>query len=390
MQNTQSCLVALEALSSETSSDKRRIVLRRVTDLFFMTHDRQTLDDINTFGTVMERIAYELEVEARAELSERICEFDKSPRQLITRLANDDIAIARPILEHSRALSDDDLVRIARTKGQNHLHAIAKRDVLAPPVTDIIVKRGVDQVLVEITRNHGAEFSHQGLVALADKARANGNLLTALGARKDLQPEFMVKIKKRVAQRMKAGLAGKYPGDDMANLDSLIDESAANLDLEGVKKSNDELRSRARKHELSEDDIIRLARAQRLPETVHALSVLTGLDDQMISHCLLNADIAAIGILCKANNFNNSTYLSLVQTRAKSESIPARDIIQAMREYDLLNVANAKRTLRFLKIRGGAIDGAQSSPLPEGQNLWHAHDALSGEAEPLQVERNAR
>jgi len=81
MQNTQSCLIELEALSSETSSDKRRDVLCRVTDLFFLTAERQTADDITIFGNVMERIAYELEVEARAELSERISECDKAPRR---------------------------------------------------------------------------------------------------------------------------------------------------------------------------------------------------------------------------------------------------------------------------------------------------------------------
>ena len=357
MHSTQSCLAELDVLSTETSSEKRREVLRRVTDLFFMTHDRQMLDEVKIFGTVMERIAYELEVEARAELSGRICEIDKSPRHLVIRLANDDIAVARPVLERSHVLSDDDLVRIARTKGQNHLHAIARRDSLVRPVTDIIVRRGEGPVLVEITSNHGAEFSHQGLDALAEKARANGELLNALGARKDLQPDFMIKIKRRVARRMKSGMAGEYSGGGMANLDSLIDEGAANLDLEGVKKSNDELQSRAHKDELGEEDIIQLARARRLPETVHALSVLTGLDDQIVSHCLLNTKITAIGIICKASAFKSSTFLSLIQTRAGNEKIPSREVVQAMREYDLLSIENAKRTLRLLKMRYGAMAG---------------------------------
>jgi uncharacterized protein (DUF2336 family) len=81
MHQTQSCLLEIEALSNETSSEKRRDVLHRVTDLFFMTADQQTPDDIAAFGNVMERIAYELEVEARAELSERISNIDTAPRQ---------------------------------------------------------------------------------------------------------------------------------------------------------------------------------------------------------------------------------------------------------------------------------------------------------------------
>ena len=153
MQNTQSCLIELEALSSETSSDKRRDVLCRVTDLFFLTAERQTADDITIFGNVMERIAYELEVEARAELSERISECDKAPRRLVRRLATDDIAVARPVLERSRVLTDDDLIQIAKTRFQTLLQAMAWRPELTAPVTDIIVERGESPVLQEVTKN---------------------------------------------------------------------------------------------------------------------------------------------------------------------------------------------------------------------------------------------
>ncbi len=387
MQNAQSCLLEIEALSTESSSGKRREVLHRVTDLFFLTNDQQSPDDVSTFGNVMERIAYELEVEARAELSERISSIDKAPRHLVRRLAGDDIAVAKPVLERSRVLTDEDLVQIAQTKGQSHLHAIAKRDTLAAPVTDVIVERGENPVLLEVTKNQGAEFTNDSLVSLAEKARDNSELLSALGTRKDVQPELMVKIKRRVAQRLKSEMAGKHSGADIAELDSLIEKGTESLDLEGVKKSNDELQSRAQKNQLTEDEIIQLARAQRLPEMVHALSVLTGLDDQMVSYCLLKADVAALGIICKASGFKSTTYLMLLQTRNGKEGIPARDVARAMREYEALSKGNANRTLRFLKIRCSTQDGNQPSPLPENQNLWRKHHDLPGVAQNPETPR---
>lgn len=376
MQNVQSCLLEIESLSLESSRDKRHEVLQRITDLFFLTNDQQSPDDVSAFGNVMERVAYELEIEARAELSERISDINKAPRHLVCRLASDEITVAKPVLERSRVLTDDDLVQIAQTKGQTHLHAIARRDALAPPVTDVIVERGENPVLLEVTGNHGAEFTADRLVSLAEKALDNGELLTALGTRKDLQPELMVKIKRRVTQRLKAEMASKYSSTDMMVLDSLIEKSTKALDLEGVKKSNDELQLRAQKDQLTEDEIIRFARTRRLPETVHALSVLTGLDDRMVSYCLLNADIAALGIICKASGFKSTTFLTLLQTRNGREGLPARDVARAMREYEVLGIANANRTLRFLKIRCGTEDGNQPSPLPENQNLWRVHHDL--------------
>lgn len=326
MQNTQSCLIELEALSSETSSDKRRDVLCRVTDLFFLTAKRQTADDITIFGNVMERIAYELEVEARAELSERISEFDKAPRRLVRRLATDDIAVARPVLERSRVLTDDDLIQIVKTRGQTHLQAISRRPELTAPVTDIIVERGESQVLVQVTNNKGAAFSQTGLGALAQKARTDGELLSVLGKRNDLPADLMNEIKQRVAQKIKSEMAGKYSQSDMADLGSLVDESAAKLDIDGFRKSNDEMQDRANMHRLTEVDIVDLAKSRKLSETVHALSVLTDLDDRMISHCLLKAEVAALGIICKANGFKSTTFLTLIQTRVGSDGIAARDV----------------------------------------------------------------
>jgi len=376
MHQTQSCLLEIEALSNETSSEKRRDVLRRVTDLFFLTTQQQTPDDIATFGTVMERIAYELEVEARAELSERISKIDNAPRRLVCRLATDDIAVARPVLERSRVLTDDDLIQIAKTRGQTHLHAISKRPELTAPVTDVIVERGESPVLKEVTKNKGAEFSRTGLGVLAEKARTDGKLLTALSLRGVLPPDLMKEIKQRVAQKIKTEMAGKYTKTDMANLESLIDEGAENLDLDCFKKSNDELQERANKHQLTEDDIVNLAKSWKLSETVHALSVLTGLDDRMISHCLLKAEIAALGIICKANGFRSTTYLTLIQTRNGNDGIAARDVAQAMREYDSLSVGGAERTLRFLKVRATVKIGEVQVGVQGEGNLWQAHNNM--------------
>lgn len=289
-------------------------------------------------------------------------------------LATDDITVARPVLERSSVLTDDDLIQIAQTRGQTHLHAISKRSTLASPVTDVIVERGEGPVLQEVTKNEGAEFSQTGLGVLAEKARSDGKLLTALGKRGDLPPDLMQEIKLRVAQKVKAEMAGKYTKTDMADLDSLVDKSAANLDLDGFKKSNDELLDRANKHELTEDDIVNLAKSGKLSETVHALSLLTDLDDRMISHCLLKAEIAALGIVCKANGFKATTFLTLIQTRIGKDGIAARDVAGAMREYDSLSVGNAERTLRFLKVRANVKIGEGQIPAQDSRNLWQAHN----------------
>lgn len=351
MHTTQSCLLELEALSGETSPDKRREVLKRVTDLFFLTSERQTPEDTATFGSVMERIAYELEVEARAELSERICQSENAPKRLVYLLATDEIPVAQPVLQNSPVLTDADLIQIAKTRGQPHLHAISKRTELNPPVTDVLVERGEEPVLLEVAYNQGAKFSHIGLGLLAEKARKSGDLLSALESRADLPPEIMEEIKERVARKIKTEMADKYTESDMAKLDTLVDHSAENLDFEGFRKSNEEIRRKADSEGLSEDLILELTKTNRLADVVHALSLMTGIDGRLISHTVLKADPSALGILCKANGFSGTTYLALLRSRRGNNHLAARDIAKAMRDYDGLSVASAKRALRFLKVR---------------------------------------
>jgi len=359
MTSAQNCLEQIEALAHEKSRDKRRQVLNRVADLFIITNDRQTQGDITAFGNVMDRIAYELEVEARAELSDRLSGIDNAPRQLVQRLARDDIQVARPVLERSRVLTDDDLIEIAKTRGQPFLQAISRRETLSMPVTDVMVERGESETLVEVTRNSGAEFSRSGLYTLADKAREDTTLLTALGSRSDLPADIMMEIKKRVAQRIKTEMAANQdtsPAID--DVDALVDRTAETIDLEKFKQSNATLYARVRERKITEDELVMLVRAGKLSQTVHVLSLMTGLDSRMVSHCFLRADIAALGILCKANGFSARTYLTFLQTRNGAERFGASAIARAMRDYDSLSKENALRALRFLKVRNNMSEPA--------------------------------
>ena len=72
--------------------------------------------------------AADIEVKARARLARSLAHIDNAPPKLIRSLAFDDeIAVAEPVLIHSRQLSDADLVENATTKSQEHLLAIAQR-----------------------------------------------------------------------------------------------------------------------------------------------------------------------------------------------------------------------------------------------------------------------
>src|ERR1700757_2188090 len=134
-----------DAILRGTEQSRTR-ALWHATDL--LIQGRYSDEEILTFGKVIGRLAEEIEVAVRAQLSERLAHFDGAPVNVIRQLAFDDsIAVAGPVLESSNRLDEETLVANASAKGQAHLLAISRRKSVAESVTDVLVRRG-DQAVV--------------------------------------------------------------------------------------------------------------------------------------------------------------------------------------------------------------------------------------------------
>jgi uncharacterized protein (DUF2336 family) len=99
---------------------------------------------------------------------------------------NDDIAVAGQVLAKSKVLTDENLVEIAKTKGQEHLLAIAARAHVSETVTDALVERGDAHVTQKVVSNNGARLSELGFVKVVHEARTDVALASTLAHRKDV------------------------------------------------------------------------------------------------------------------------------------------------------------------------------------------------------------
>jgi uncharacterized protein (DUF2336 family) len=81
----------------------------------------------------------------------------------VSRRRDDEhIEVAGPVLVRSARLADDDLIRIAERRSQQHLLAILGRASLGEAVTDVLVRRGDRDVAHAPAGNAGARFSEHG------------------------------------------------------------------------------------------------------------------------------------------------------------------------------------------------------------------------------------
>ncbi|WP_163454956.1 DUF2336 domain-containing protein, partial [Escherichia coli] len=72
-----------------------------------------------------------------------------------------------PVLRLYPVLQSEFLAVIARTKSEAHRMAIAKRQSIAVPVSDVLLEAGGIHVAREVAANAGAVLSSNGFEALA-------------------------------------------------------------------------------------------------------------------------------------------------------------------------------------------------------------------------------
>src|ERR1700761_4423346 len=192
---SESLLDELQTTLAHGTVARRVETLRRVTDLFINGAVDYSNDQIELFDDVFQLLMRHIETSAKALLANRLAPIDAAPPQTIRELAFDDlIEIAAPVLSLSERLDDAALIETARTKSQAHLMAISIRRVLSGAVTDVLVRRGDDEVIQSTVNNPGAEFSERGFTRLVNRAEGDDDLATCLGMRPTIPRHLYLKL----------------------------------------------------------------------------------------------------------------------------------------------------------------------------------------------------
>src|SRR5262245_48337306 len=159
MATTRSALTEqdIRTLVKGASADERALVAHRVCRHI----DRRELTDeeraeAHSILRIMAQDAAEL---VRRALAVTLKASPLVPRDVANKLARDVESVALPILNFSPAFTDDDLTEIVRLGGPVRQVAIAKRPIVSPKVTQVIVEEGVEKAVEAVCSNEGAEFT---------------------------------------------------------------------------------------------------------------------------------------------------------------------------------------------------------------------------------------
>ena len=352
---TKSFLQDLDEAVSRGTPESRAKALWHTTDL--MIAGRFSDDEIWTFGEVVTRLAEEIEVAARAQLSERLARFDRAPANIIHKLAFDDaIEVAGPVLRESRQLETYALVANVCTKSQAHMLSISKRDKIEERVTDELVTRGNQEVVSSVATNNGARFSDFGFLHMVKRAEGDSILAEQLGLRKDIPRHVFQQLIAKATSDVKERLLRERP--EMAtHIQSSVTELAGELQSKFGPVSRSHfvakrvVSTQHRLGNLNESSISGYARSHWLEEVTIGLSLLCSLPSDVIERAVLDRNREMLLILCKALNFAWDTTMALLFLGAKDHRITAQDLKDLENEYSRLNIETSRSVLAFYQSR---------------------------------------
>lgn len=352
----------LIALAHEPSSEKRRELLREVTDLFFIGEGRGQ-GELDMFDGVLSTLAAEMEEEVRAELAGRMADAERPPMRLVKTLAADNYSVAAPLLSRSKALGEDDLLALARHRGQAHLRAISSRDDLTTSVSDVIVDRGDDATLGALLLNPKAPLSRQSSEKVVDRAAQNPDLHQAVVDRHDLPVDLLNEMYFVVEARLRDQIMQKNAALDPQALEAALAAGRKRLASRDGALPADyaaaeaQVRAMKAKGTLGASTLAGFLRHGEKTKFLVALAELAEIDFHTARRIVERRELDGLAVICRAASFDRALFLTFAvlilepgQAMAKAQEYG--------KLYNDLPKETALRTMRFWRMRRATGDVA--------------------------------
>ena len=344
--------------SIEQSTDMRRAaMLRQLTDLYLVGAEQYSAEEIELIDEVFLRLVVTIEESSRALLAIRLGPVSKAPPRIMQKLACDDaIDVASPVLTQSEQLDTETLVKCAKTKSQEHMLAISRRKTLPESVTDVLVARGDQQVVLSTASNAGARFSPHGFGVLVDRSRGDDALTQCVGTRPDLPPQLFNKLLEAASDTVRAKL--KAEREHAAHdIERVVGGVVKRIETEAVTRTPAYAAAQVLVESLQaagELDVIRLetfASESRFEEIVAALSLMANIPPEAVEEAVHDNHAESLLVLAKAIGLPWETTKTIVALAAKKYRRPAGDTDSLAVAFERLKPPIARQILDFHRTR---------------------------------------
>lgn len=363
---TLSIIEEVETALRGSSEAKALETLKRVSDLYLSSARNYAAEQIEVFDRVLERLIKTIEIRAIAdisarialgELSARLAHVSRAPPSAVRQLArNDEISIAEPVLKESPCLTAEDLVELARQKGEKHLLAIASRWWLKEIVTDVLLARRYPAVSRRVVNNPGAKVTAAGFAIIVSQAESDPELAVETGLRVDLPPTLRDQLLRKATSTVRSRLLASAPPHLFEDIRKSIEGVAAGASHYMSKAYDFREATRVvalleERGKLNESVLRDFAQQRRYEETVVALARLSTSRLEVVRPLMQSLRHDGILVACKAAELSWDTVRAILDCRYMSGSTGALELRKAQEQFADMTRETARRLLRFWQVR---------------------------------------
>jgi len=351
----QSLIDELESAISNRNIGSRAEILRQITDLFVVGSGHFDGEQVSLFDDVMSRLASEIETSARATFGEWLATLAKSPPNVTRMLALDDaIEVAGPVLCRAESLDDETLIVGAKTKGQDHLLAISQRKRLSENITDILVERGNQKVVISTAANAGAKFSEFGYSTLVTRSENDSELALQVWSRPEIPREYLLALFESASETVRVKL-------------QTADRGKAELVREMIKQAADQIQTKLRDHssiftsakvniqqlhqdgKLTEGEVCKFAEGGKFDEAAVAVSLLADLPIGAVERALVHDTGDQVLVMAKSIGFSWKTTHALLKLQSANYRSDGESAY--LERYKKLRPETARAAIQFYRLR---------------------------------------
>jgi uncharacterized protein (DUF2336 family) len=353
-------------LAKETSSEKRRELLRQITDVFLADPPERSDRESQLFDEIVNAVAADLETQVRIELAKKVAASNVPVQRTARRLAMDVIEVARPVLEGSKALSEADLLEVIQQKSQDHMLALSRRPDIGASVSSALVDKGEDRVVASLLENRSARIDRQTFERVADRAQASTVLHAPFVRNQQAPLDLLNRVYLKVENDLRREIMRKFHGVSPAELEAALEASRNHLStaygaLPGdYQAAKDHVATLDKRGSLKPPVLVQLLRENRRTAFLVAFTQLVDIEFDLGRRLIEAKDVDALAMLCRGAGFDRGLFVTIcLLVAGDGHGIAKAE--QFGQLYEQVPVAAAQRALRFWKVRakgGGASQAA--------------------------------
>jgi len=350
-------------IATGTPGLRRGEIVRFLADKLRPEASFESATDGVEFDHLLSAVISELATGVRVELAQHIAmspvHFGETARQL----ALDEIAVARPVLEGSRALTEADLLEVITQRSQQHMMAITRRYEISARIAGALVERGEDDVVVSLLENERAEIGDETYEKIAVRAEDSVILRKPLIHRERVPLDILNELYFKVEGDLRREILARNEGASTHDLSVALLKTrrrwlqkygALPTDYDSTRAEIDGLHRRG---QLKPFMLVRYLRERQHTAFKLAFARLTETDYDLVNRIVERKDFEAVAMIARAGCFDRALFVTIALMIAGKEKLTT-DAEEFGTLYESISTELAQRVIRFWKSGSDEDEGS--------------------------------